>query len=156
MCEPIDRLCDALRIKLHGIDRRLEALKSNGSGTSDTSRHRIESQIVLVAQRIHGRRSAIAAASARVTAWTEGKRSLGDAAQGREDRSLRRLNDRADGAETYALAAFELAAAAADAATNAALEALLARREATEAALPARTGDAPVSTPAATHAGGCA
>jgi hypothetical protein len=41
MCKPIDRLCDQLRIKLHGIDRRLEALKANGSDISDKSRDQI-------------------------------------------------------------------------------------------------------------------
>jgi hypothetical protein len=35
MSERMSRLCDELRIKLHGIDRRLEALKSNGVATFD-------------------------------------------------------------------------------------------------------------------------
>ena len=74
MCDSIDRLCDELRIKLHGIDRRLEALKANGSGTSDQSRHRLESQIDSVQQRIFDRRKAVDCANARVTAWIEHKK----------------------------------------------------------------------------------
>jgi hypothetical protein len=47
------------------------------------------------------------------------------------------LNSRADDAEEYAVAAFELVMAAADEASSAALEALLARADANVAALPA-------------------
>jgi hypothetical protein len=35
MSERMGRLCDELRIKLHGMNRRLEALKSNGTATFD-------------------------------------------------------------------------------------------------------------------------
>jgi hypothetical protein len=137
--EPIDRLCDQLRIKLHGIDRRLEALKANGSDMSDKSRHQLESQIDSVQQRIFDRRRAVETANARVTAWVERKRPAFDrnVAEWRKHRSFLDLNERADDAETYAIAAFELAVAAADEAAEAALEALLARSDATGAALPA-------------------
>ena len=76
--EPIDRLCDQLRIKLHGIDRRLEALKANGSDMSDKSRHQLESQMNSVQQRIFDRRRAVETANARVTAWVERKRPAFD------------------------------------------------------------------------------
>src|SRR5215212_8080203 len=122
MSEPIDRLCDQLRIKLHGIDRRLEALKANGSDISDKSRHQIESQIDAVQQRIYDRRRAVEAANTRVTAWIEGKRPSFDVnvADWKEHRRLLELNNRADDSETYALAVFELAIAAADEAAQAA------------------------------------
>jgi len=138
MSDPIDRLCDQLRIRLHGIDRRLEALKANGSDISDKSRHQIESQMDAVQQRIYDRRRAVEAANTRVTAWISGKRPSLDVnvADWKEHRMLLELNTRADDSETYALAVFELAIAAADEAAQAALEALLARRDATEAALP--------------------
>jgi|SoiMethySBSTD1v2_1073268.scaffolds.fasta_scaffold1380437_1 hypothetical protein len=138
MSEPIDRLCDQLRIKLHGIDRRLEALKANGSDMSDKSRYGIESQMDSVQQRIFDRRRAVEAANTRVTTWVQRKRPAFDinVAEWRENRKLLELNNRADDAETYALAVFELAIAAADEAASAALEALLARRDATSAALP--------------------
>lgn len=137
MSEPIDRLCDQLRIKLHGMDRRLEALKANGSDISDKSRHQIESQMDTVQQRIFDRRRAVEAANGRVTAWVQRKRPAFDlnVAEWRKHRSLLELKSRADDAEIYALAAFELAIAAADEAAQAALEALLARRDATGAAL---------------------
>jgi hypothetical protein len=137
--EHIGRLCDQLRLKLHGMDRRLEAMKGHGSDLSDISQARIESQMDSIQQRIFERRRAVEAANARVTAWIEDKRPSFDAkaAEWRETRSYLQLNRRADDAETYALAVFDLAIAAADEATQAALEALLARRDATSAALPA-------------------
>ena len=142
MNTPIDRLCDQLRIKLHGIDRRLEALKANGSDISDKSRHQIESQMDSVQQRIFDRRRAVEVANARVTAWIERKKPAfdGNLAEWREHRNLLGLNSRADDAEAYALAVFDLAIAAADEAAQAALEALLARRDATGAALPIGPG----------------
>jgi hypothetical protein len=50
--------------------------------------------------------------------------------------SFSELNERTHDAETYALAAFELAVATSDEAAEAALEALLARSDAKSAALP--------------------
>ncbi len=135
MSEPLDRLCDQLRIKLHGMDRRLEALKANGSDLSDKSQDRIESQLDTLQQRIFDRRRAVEAANARVTAWVGDKRPSFDAkvVEWREGRL--RLDGRADDAETYALAVFDLAIAAADEAAQVPLEALLVRRDATSAAL---------------------
>jgi hypothetical protein len=124
------------------MDRRLEALKTNGSDLSDKSQHKIESQMDSVQQRIFERRRTVEAANVRVTAWIDEKRRSFDAnvVAWREERSFLKLNARADDAETYALAVFDLAIAAADEAAHAALEALLARRDATAAALPPALG----------------
>jgi hypothetical protein len=138
MSEQIDRLCNELRLKLHGIDRRLEALKGNSMAVSEKSQHAVESQLDRVEQRIYDNRVRVEAANARVKAWLEGKRAEFDANRlgWKEDRQLHLLNTRADDAEAYAAAVFELAAAAADEAVQAALEALLARNDANIAALP--------------------
>src|SRR5689334_20594544 len=53
MSERISRLCDQLRIKLHGLDRRLESLKSNGVATFDRPQDALESQLDRVEQRIY-------------------------------------------------------------------------------------------------------
>jgi hypothetical protein len=148
MTRTIDRLCDELRIRLHGMDRRLEALKANGSSVSDKSQHRIQSQMDSVQQRIFDRRSAVETANARVTAWVEEKRPGFDAevAGWRAERRRLELEARADDTETYALAAFDLALAAVDEAAGAALEALLARGDAASAARPACGSIAPGPT----------
>jgi hypothetical protein len=138
MSEHIDRLCGELRIKLHAIDRRLEALKGNAMATSEKSQHAVESQLDRVEQRIYDNRVTVEAANARVKAWLEGKRASynGKRADWKETRKVHLLNSRADDAEAYAGAVFDLAAAAADEAAQAALEALLARNDANLAALP--------------------
>ena len=46
MTGKLDRVCDQLRIKLHGIDRRLEALKGNAMALSEKSQGFVESQLV--------------------------------------------------------------------------------------------------------------
>jgi len=138
MSEHIDRLCGDLRIKLHGIDRRLEALKGNAMATSEKSQHAVESQLDRVEQRIYDNRITVEAANVRVKAWLNGKKEGldGNRAGWKENRQFHLLNSRADDAEAYAEAVFDLAAAAADEAAQAALEALLARNDANVAALP--------------------
>jgi hypothetical protein len=130
MSEKIDRLCDQLRIKLHGIDRRLEALKGNNAATSEKSRHLVESQMDSVQQRIFDRRHRVDAANASVAQWIEKRAVFADQdAAWKDTADLSRLEARADDVEGYATAVFELATAAADEAAQAALEALLARND---------------------------
>ena len=114
MSEHIDRLCGELRIKLHGIDRRLEALKANAMATSEKSQHAVESQLDRVEQRIYDNRIVVEAANARVKAWFDGKKTGFDAgrASWMENRQVHLLNTRADDAEAYAGAVFDGSAAA--------------------------------------------
>ena len=136
MSKKIDRLCDQLRIKLHGIDRRLEALKGNNSATSEKSRHRVESQMDSVQQRIFDRRHAVEAANTGVAEWIEKRAFFDDQdASWKDHADTSRLELRANDAESYAVAVFDLAVAAADEAAQAALEALLARNDADLACL---------------------
>jgi hypothetical protein len=74
MSETIGRLCGELRIRLHGIDRKLEALQGDAIGISEASRHAVERQLDRVEQGIDNSRIIVAAANARVKAWLEGQR----------------------------------------------------------------------------------
>jgi hypothetical protein len=138
MSEHIPRLCGKLRIKLHGIDRRLEALEANAMEMSEEGQHAVESQLDRVEQRIYDNRIIVEAANARVKAWLDGKKAGFDASRAgwKENRRVHLLNNRADDAEAYAGAVFDLAAAAVDEAAQATLEALLARHDANLAAMP--------------------
>lgn len=138
MDEQIDRFCDRLRIKLHGIDRRFEAVQGQGMAISETSQRAVESQLDGVEQRIYDNRVAVEAANARVKTWLDGKKAGFDASRAgwKEGREVHLLNQWADEAEAYAIAVFELVAAAVDEAAQASLEALLARNDANIAALP--------------------
>ena len=75
MSERMSRLCDELRIKLHGIDRRLEALKSNGVAAFDNSQDLLESRLDRVEQRIYDNRVTVEAANIRVKTWLAEKRA---------------------------------------------------------------------------------
>jgi hypothetical protein len=149
MSERMGRLCDELRIKLHGMDRRLEALKSNGAATFGQSQDVLESQLDRVELRIYDNRVAVEAANVRVKTWLAEKRA-GSVAGGTlwtERRKTHQLEARADDAEAYAIAVFELAAAAADEAALAVLQALLARNDADAAVLPEGGPVDPVGSP---------
>jgi hypothetical protein len=137
MSERMGRMSDQLRIKLHGIDRRLEALKSNGVAVFDKSQDVLESQLDRVEQRIYDNRVTVEAANVRVKTWLAEKKASFDAGRafGKEHHQIPLLEARADDAEVYAIAVFELAAAAADEAALAALQAILARNDADIAAL---------------------
>ncbi|WP_262272626.1 hypothetical protein [Microvirga yunnanensis] len=138
MSEQMGRLYDELRIKLHGMDRRLEALKSNGAATFDQSQEILESQLDRVEQRIYDNRVIVEAANVRVKTWLAEKKAGSDAGKDlwTERHKPHLMETRAHDAEEYAIAVFELAAAAADEATLAVLQALLARNDADGAALP--------------------
>ena len=137
MSERIGRLCDELRIKLHGMDRRLEVLKSNGTATFDQSQEVLESQLDRVEQRIYDNRVTVEAANVRVKTWLAEKKA--GSVAGEDHWTVRHkthlLEARADDAEEYAIAVFELAASAADEATLAVLQAVLARNDADVAVL---------------------
>jgi hypothetical protein len=138
MSERMGRLCDELRIKLHGMDRRLEVLKSNGAATFDQSQDVLEIQLDRVEQRIYDNRIIVEAANVRVKTWLAEKRagSVAGGALWSQRHETYLLEARADDAEAYTIAVFELAAAAADEAALAVLQALLARNDADAAALP--------------------
>jgi hypothetical protein len=139
MTDKLDRVCDQLRIKLHGIDRRLEAFKGNAMALSERSQGAVEGQLDRIEQRIYDSRISVEAANIRVKTWLEGKKAGFDAHRDvwKKERQFHQLNSRADDAEAYAIAVFDLAAAAADEAAQAALQALLARNDANLASLPA-------------------
>jgi hypothetical protein len=132
MTSKIDHLCDQLRIKLHGLDRRLESLKGNTMATSEKSQDLVEVQLNRIEQHIFERRNVVKIATAHVSGWLGGRKANFDAKRGKwkEHCKVLPLNERADDAEAYAVAVFELAAAAVDEAAQAALEALLARNDA--------------------------
>jgi uncharacterized protein YbaA (DUF1428 family) len=120
------------------MDRRLEVLKSNGMATFDQSQDVLESQLDRVEQRIYDNRVTVEAANVWVKPWLAEKKaaSIAGSPLWKERHKAHQVEARADDAETYAIAVFELAAAAADEAPLAFLQALLARNDADVVALP--------------------
>src|SRR5829696_5057836 len=108
----LDQVCDQLRIKLHGIDRRLEALKGNAMALSEKSQGVVESQLDRVEQRIYDSRISVDAANTRVKTWHDGKKAGFDASREswKKERRFHQLNSRADDTEAYVALAAALAA----------------------------------------------
>ena len=106
MSDHIGRLCDELRIKLHGMDRRLEAIKSNGLATFDRSHGMLEGQIDRVEQRIYDNRATVKAANRRVEDWLLQRKAITAGGQkpwnDHQDPGPSRSG--ADDAEAYAVA----------------------------------------------------
>jgi hypothetical protein len=138
MSERMGRLCDEVWIKLHGIDRRLEVLKANGAATFNQSQIVLESQLDRVELRIYDNRVTVEAANVMVKKWLAETKA--GSVEGEdlwtERHKAHRLEAPADDAEAYAIAVFELAAAAVNEATLAVLQAILSRNDADAVALP--------------------
>ena len=75
----LDQVCDQLRIKLHGIDRRLEALKGNAMALSEKSQGVVESRLDPIEQRIYDSRVSVDAAHTPVKTCHDGKKAGFDA-----------------------------------------------------------------------------
>lgn len=139
---PINRNLDQIRSELarmlDAIEKYMDVLRTDKLAVSKDARDSVETDQIHVQQRILDRRQAVEEANAKVCSWTESQRASFDTNVSEQKRHKRfnGLNERADSAEEYAVATFELAIAAADEAAQAALEALLARDDATRAALP--------------------
>ena len=136
MSERVDKFCDGLRDKLNGIEARLTALKAAADAKAQESQQKVEGMLDSAQARVESHRTAIEAAKANAAGWAEEKKSKFDqkVAEWKNKRQLQFLSARADRAEGYAAAMFDLAVAAADEAELAMLEASLARLDAEAAA----------------------
>jgi hypothetical protein len=134
----LDQIRNELARMLDAVEKYTELLRNDKLAVSEEARGSAETDQTHVQQRIWDRRHAVEEANAKVRSWTENQRASFDTkvCEQKRDRLFLDLNERADSAEEYAGATFQLAIAAADEAAQAALEALLARDDATRAALP--------------------
>jgi len=136
MSAQIDKFCDDLRQKLNSLDHRITALKAEAEGKAHESKEAVKALLGAVQKRVDSHRAAIEAAKAKADAWAREKKANFDGKVGewKKKGDVQLLDARAELAETYAVAMFELAVAAADEAEVALLEASLARLDAKAAA----------------------
>jgi hypothetical protein len=135
-----DLIRNELASMLAVVKKYMDALRNEKLAVSQAARDSVEADQTHVRQRIWDRRQAVEEANAKIRSWAEGQRAIfaTDVIEQKRHKQFLDLNERADSAEEYALATFELAVAAADEAAQATLEALLARDDATRAALPSK------------------
>ncbi len=133
--------CSDLRIKLHAIDNTLDQMRTSAVAISHEAWSAAEGQFLQIGDRIEDDQARTEKAAAAVRKWVEHRRDAGNAqrTEWQSHRDHVALNRRADEAEAYVVAVFELASAAVREAAHAVLEAGLARYDANVASLPERS-----------------
>jgi hypothetical protein len=136
MGQRIDQFCEDLRVKLTNIDGRFTSLTSKIDSKAQDAEREVRSQLDQARKRSEQNRAEILAAQARVKDWAESRKTATTEkiAEWKAKRDTKKLQSRADEAESYATAAIAIALSAVDEAEQAALEAWLARQEANSAA----------------------
>ena len=135
MSERIDQFCEALRLKLTGIESNMETLKSNIDSSATTAEQAVRKHLEVVKRRVEQEREKLEAAREALKKWAVERRAVSDEmiAEWKGKLEKAKLQSRARNAERYAEAAAALAASAVDEAEQAALEAWLARNDAENA-----------------------
>jgi hypothetical protein len=132
MGERIDQFCENLRVKLTGIDNKMQALKQTIDSRQQTAEQAVRSHLDAVQKRIEQDQSKVTTAQADLKKWVEERKSATKEkiADWKAKGEKLKLQSRADGAERYASAAAVIAMDAVDEAEQASLEAWLARKDA--------------------------
>jgi predicted nucleic acid-binding Zn-ribbon protein len=132
MNQRIDQFCEELRQKLTMADSGLEGLRTKISTNAAHVEQDVQNHLDRAHERVEQGRAKVAAAQADMKNWAEERKAITreKIAEWKEQRDLRKLQNRADKAERYAAAAIDVAVAAMDEAEQASLEAWLAREDA--------------------------
>ena len=132
MGQRIDQFSEDLRLKLTNIESGLSSLKSKIDGKAQNVQQDVRSHLDRLQKRVEQGRGKVSASQAEVKNWVEEKKTATNEkiAEWKAKRETSKLQNRADNAERYAAAAFDIAVAALDDAEQASLEAWLAREDA--------------------------
>ena len=132
MSERIDQFCENLRIKLTGIDKKMQKLKAEIDSKAQAAEQEVRIQLNTVKKSIAQDRAQLETAQSDVEKWVNEFKltSKEKIAEWKDKREKAKLQSRAENAERYAVGAGVVALAAVDEAEQAALEAWLARKDA--------------------------
>ena len=132
MNEKIDSFCKELRAKLDGVDKRIKDLNAGAKSATEKAKVEAKAQLAALENRARDQRAKVQATEAKTKAWFEEKKTATSEkiAAWKAQRDVKKLAAHADGAEDYAVASMQLAAAAVDEAERAAVEAVVARMDA--------------------------
>jgi hypothetical protein len=139
MSETFDKFCSDVRTKINDADKRLKDLKASARSAGQKAKDDAKAHLATLENKAKEQQTKIEASEAKVKAWAEQKKAITaeKIAEWKAQRQVKKLNDRADDAESYAVAAMQIAAAAVDEAETAAIEAVVARIDADAAQSPA-------------------
>jgi len=132
MSKKIDTLCAELQTKINETDKRLKDFAENARNSGQKAKNEAKAYLEWLDNKAKEQRARTEAADAKIKAWVDQKKSVTaeKIAEWKAQRQLKKLADRADGAESYAVDAMQVAAAAVDEAEKAAVEAIIARLDA--------------------------
>src|SRR5436190_20382132 len=111
MGERIDQFCENLRVKLTGIDNKMQALKQTIDSRQQTAEQAVRSHLDAVKKRIDQDQSKVTTAQADLKKWVEERKSATKEkiADWKAKGEKLKLQSRADSAERYASAAAVIA-----------------------------------------------
>jgi vacuolar-type H+-ATPase subunit I/STV1 len=132
MSEQIDRVLKDLRLKLAEVDDRAETVNARIIGWSTHAEDEVRDELDKVKKRIELGLAQVTMAHADIESWLQAQKNETSEviAAWKEKREIAKLQNRADKAARYAVAALGVVVAALDEAEQASLEAWLARRDA--------------------------
>jgi hypothetical protein len=131
----IDQFRETLRLKLMQADSDLSTLKGQFEAKAETAERDARASLDAVTKRIEQAEPMILAAQAEVEKWMSEQKAVArdSVAELKLKGETAKLKARAEIAESYAMAAVDVAVAAIDGAEKATLQAWLARRDADHA-----------------------
>jgi hypothetical protein len=132
MGEKFDKLCSDLRIKIDDADKHLKDLQASAKNAGQKARDDAKAHLATLESKAKEQQAKIEESEAKVKAWAQQKKAItaDKIAEWKAQRQVKKLNDRADDAESYAVATMQVAGAAIDEAERAAIEAVVARIDA--------------------------
>ena len=135
MSDQIGHILKDLRQKLTEADDRMETVNDRIIGWSKHAEEEVRGELDKVKKRIELGRAKVAQAHADIESWlqVQEKETSEVIATWKKRHEIEKLENRADKAERYAVAALGVVVAALDEAEQASLEAWLARRDAKSA-----------------------
>jgi hypothetical protein len=132
MSETFDKFCSDVRTKINDADKRLKDLRASARNAGQKAKDDAKAHLATLENKAKDQQAEVEASKAKVKAWADGKKAITaeKIVEWKAQRQVRKLSDRADDAESYAVAAMQIAAAAVDEAETAAIEAVVARIDA--------------------------
>ena len=140
MGENFDKFCSDIRTEIDDTDKHLKGPQASAKNAGQKARDDAKAHLATLENKAKEQQAKIEESEAKVKAWAQQKKAItaDKIAEWKAQRQVKKLNDRADDAESYAVATMQVASAAIDEAERAAIEAVVARIDA----------DAVQSTPA--------
>ena len=132
MNECASKFCTSLKSKLNDLEGRAKSLKTSLQSAPKQAEDALHKQLDQAQKKVESQKQAIAKARTNVQNWADQKKAEAKGAvdQWKAKHEAKKLANRADRAEEYAIAAVELAVLSIDEAEQAVLEAVAARLDA--------------------------